>query len=112
MDAAGKSLSMDAESSKPLTTIASDSSSESKTFTSFSLGSGRRCPAEGFPACGMRPPILEPACSQGFPSFGDSTLTLMLVLLLMPHFRGRVALLRPEVANLRRHLRVVAFPRQ
>src|SRR5260370_21282539 len=37
-----RSYSITAESSKPFTIIASDSCSLSKTFTSFSLGSGRR----------------------------------------------------------------------
>src|SRR5690348_8200209 len=43
IDAAVRSLSIPADSSRPLTIIASDSSSESNTFTNFSLGSGRRC---------------------------------------------------------------------
>ena len=37
-DAEVRSLSMPAESSNPFTTIASDSSSESNTFTNFSFG--------------------------------------------------------------------------
>ena len=51
---------MPAESSNPLTTSASDSCSESNTFTSFSLGSGRGCASAGeLPGSAMTSPILE-----------------------------------------------------
>src|ERR1700756_2238753 len=50
-----RSLSIPADSNSPLTIIASDSSSESKTFTSFSFGSGRRGTlAVGFVGSDMR----------------------------------------------------------
>src|SRR5262252_6137079 len=50
-----RSLSIPADSNSPLTIIASDSSSESKTFTSFSFGSGRRGTlAAGFVGSDMR----------------------------------------------------------
>ena len=48
-----RSLSMLAESSNPLTTIASDSCSLSNTFTSFSFGSGRRSSAVAFDCSAM-----------------------------------------------------------
>ena len=50
---------MPAESSKPFTTRASDSCSESNTFTSFSLGSGRGCVSADLGGSGMKSPILN-----------------------------------------------------
>src|SRR5208282_6703803 len=54
-DADVRSFSIPAESSNPFTTIASDSSSLSKIFTSFSLGSGRR-----FSVVALRSAITSP----------------------------------------------------
>src|SRR5579863_31139 len=115
IDAAVRSLSMLAESNKPLTTIASDSSSESNTFTSLSLGSGRGCVwvamASPFWSRRLMPDSVHTSVILLFRGWRDAKVST-------PSdrfsFEFTVLIRAPAIhrSSESRHFRVVAFPRR